>query len=938
MSVFKKIHLAAFFLFAVSYANADLYTGIESLYQIRTEHFRFIFPPESREAAEYLATRAEDIYREVAELLDVPMDLHIPVVFSPDTDLLNGYFTAYPGNRIVLYEAAELPNAGFTRYNNNLEKLFMHELTHAVSLNVRSPVYRFLSAIIGDPLAPAWLTAPPVLVEGVTVSFESLDGYGRANETPYASLIQQDIIEGKFRSFQKASDSAWYEYGGWFSRYLQEIYGMDTYAAFWKELGNMNGVHDFLFFKGAFHTAFGLKVDEAWEGFRKWMQIKVPVVTETQPLQDRYFSLSALAAHGQYVYYAGPYGIYRYDTASGTNKKLFRRAYVQRLDVSEDGKKLLVSTYTYKEDTYRTIILEYDLERRKKTGTIRGGYSEAAFDGDGILAVRLKGYTADLVSLRDGNETVLFSGTSEMIPSVPYRMENGDVQFLVQIRGETRLARIGLDGKIRLLAADIPLTGIKNVFSDGRETCFIYDNDFTLFKLGRLNDAGLFLQKTPISGGIQFPVTADGGIYYAGYFSEGRKLMKYPQQNPALLPEETAFRWEESAPLTITDSVFPKTNTEDMKIMDYNRLWNALFPQFRIPLAKLDWSAGTADKFFRGAGFTWLSSDPTEGLALYGELSYLWNSPFMYLYLGLDRDVWPFTVSLDLYDRQYFNMYSASGLDGRVMGLDLGLWDVIRFSPDQRTLLWTIDGGLEVQGGGEYGTNPYEWELGPIIIPFSVYFEYEDVQTLAGIENSRYGFLFGAGYAGFFDSSDWDWPEAYAEGVFSLYLPVANFRNNFTAAFAAHDQVELQPGNMVLSNGASFYSGFGYPGFYEYEERTDLGGWYFLYGDAGFAPRLKIEKAVFPQLYLRAIYLSAGYRYAYIDDTWLDALYGRLVFDLTVDYGVLNFFPLYLGLEISCPFRENNGDPLLYRIVLGAGGLPGSSVEKARKKRESLIH
>jgi len=71
---------------------------------------------------------------------------------------------------------------GDTRERDVDEMIVAHELTHALSLTIKHPFWGFWNAVFGNSVMPTTWMSPLYMTEGVTVSFESLDGDGRVND------------------------------------------------------------------------------------------------------------------------------------------------------------------------------------------------------------------------------------------------------------------------------------------------------------------------------------------------------------------------------------------------------------------------------------------------------------------------------------------------------------------------------------------------------------------------------------------------------------------------------------------------------------------------------------------------------------------------------------------------------------------------------------
>ncbi|MGL4981756.1 MAG: hypothetical protein ACRC4W_02660, partial [Treponemataceae bacterium] len=183
----KTLGIALFLLLALhTYSQtsfSSVFTKARQLYVIKTQYFDFIFPEESRETVYLLSNKADEMYVQIASKLQTQPKARFPVVVSPDTDRLNGYYMPIPYNRIVLFDT--LAREGSLDTNKEgIYSTFLHELTHAVSANIKSPFWHGLSAVMGDTIVPSLgIHLPTSFIEGVTVSFESQEKHsGRLND------------------------------------------------------------------------------------------------------------------------------------------------------------------------------------------------------------------------------------------------------------------------------------------------------------------------------------------------------------------------------------------------------------------------------------------------------------------------------------------------------------------------------------------------------------------------------------------------------------------------------------------------------------------------------------------------------------------------------------------------------------------------------------
>lgn len=662
-------------------SGAPVYRSNPALFQIETGHFTVIFPSSARESAEALAGWAEEVYAEVAGRLEVPTNLHLPVVISPDTDELNGFFTPFPSMRIVLYQAPLSPNSGFAFYRDTLRKLFLHELTHAVSLMQTDGWGTFLSAVFGDIAHPGEFYTPGVFIEGVTVSFESADGFGRAADAAYAEVLQQAALEDRWPSLLEAS-GAWsgypqgmiYQWGGWFSRYLQETYGGPAYAALFRSFGRGDRLEDFLWFPGAFRQAYGRSLDRVWEEFRVWMLASTPVRVDTVTVDDGPGTITATAAWRGRVYWADFRGVW--ERRDAENRFVTEEGrYASRLAVSADGTRLLISRFDPVGDLSTAVVVEWDLVAGRRMGrTVPHPLMEASYRGEGLVACRPDGYGFDLVAVEGGRTTVLFDGRHRLVPSQPTAMDDGRISFLLQDEGRRSLAFLDpVTG--RTTVVDTGLGGIRQIFSDGKSIWFAWDEDQTFLKLGVLEGERLKVYP-PTAGGIHFPVPGSDGVYASALSARGHRLVRLPD----LPVTETAAGERPYAPGPPDE---PRTAPE---VRSFEPWLAALVPQTRVPLPAVNPHATGLGDLFRGVGFATWSSDPTGSVALSTQLSWVVPRGMVDGSVTAESYLGPVAWSFQAFDRlvpdplRDFDARQSGGL----LGLS-GVWQGIRETAEWST-------------------------------------------------------------------------------------------------------------------------------------------------------------------------------------------------------------------------------------------------------------
>jgi hypothetical protein len=553
---------------------------------IETGHFEIVYPPESEDTARSLAGFADDAYRRISGLLGISLGWKIPVTLIPHTDEYNGYMSIAPYSHIIILETPM--DTGWTTFTNTLEGLFIHELTHGISLNSRGGFFEALHRVFGGWVYPTELTAPLFMMEGAAVSFESLDGTGRANDPLTRQKLRQDIYEDQFLSpFQVSGVSskpgaqgAYYEYGGLFSRYLQERYGMEKYARLWQSMGK--SVHISLFFYNhgfynAFRKVYALDLREAWEDFRKSLALEN--IEDNSPglvgkglpprFPGTYTQISGLAAAGGRVFMLEKYGrrLAVYNPATGkTEKKIPMDTSAYDIAVSACADRILVSSYARSGQRAEATVTEYSAKTGLPGRVWRDLY-RGSFFRDGVIGLSSGRHINSLV-FRSGtgekdphNETVLLPGTAELVFSDPRPLDNSWIAFTVSRRGRRELGFYHFDTRrVYRAVSDLEDDGerwryIRYLQVSGGKLLFAYNHDDRMYKLGVLDPSGLapggeggvleaLFAERDFSGAVSLPVFAGGSIYYRGSFSQESRLMRYPEAEMALTGRRAVIRLE----------------------------------------------------------------------------------------------------------------------------------------------------------------------------------------------------------------------------------------------------------------------------------------------------------------------------------------------------------------------------------------------------------
>jgi hypothetical protein len=732
-----------FFVSASVFAQYANFKPFTSFRVIQTEHFEIIFPKESESSARLLASYADSVYDHVSSLLGIEVRGRIPVSLSPHTDMFNGYYNPL-FNHIVLYDTPL--DVEWTSFKNNLQNLFLHELTHAVSMNTRSPAYKIHHRIFGGLATPAFLTAPQFMVEGVTVSFESHDGTGRANDPRIKQYLRQAVHEDKFLTPFQASgvydrpirpNGYWYEYGGLFSAWLQQTYGMEDYAKLWQEMGKDPSFSFFVYrsdYYRIFKKVYGLNFLDVWKDFSATFVLDGLETNEDElsSRKYRYFSereyfIGNLTARGNNLYFieSSESKIGVYNTLTGKTKTFNTASSAYDLDISADEKIMLLSGFNYIEDRATAVVTEHRADNGQKTGRTIKGIGKARYFRDGVIGIGSVLHNNCIVYKNfNGESEVLFMGNENIMFSGPQAVDSERIVFIASREGKRELWLYNYVSR--------ELFKIENTLDDNTyweymrglsasegKLFFSYNSDDRMYKLGiiDLETMQAVLSGRDFSGGVFNPVSADGEVYYLATYVSRNSLMHFPESVSSLsgnridlrlikLDTQTYMTASEPAasmPAASEPSVSmppyagPSKPYIGLRYMNPFKLWFPM-PLIRYPEDK--------DYPFRldGGGIFSLIADPMDRNLIY--LLVYADAP--YKMAMVDLFTWQntsmgFPITVKLFDKIMESKnetyrYTSASLTGS-----------LNWTGNQWNNQISLGGGYVRTAGYENGKSAYEW-------------------------------------------------------------------------------------------------------------------------------------------------------------------------------------------------------------------------------------
>lgn len=551
-SIFKGSFRVIVAVFCAAFAQnlpAQNFRAFTELSVIRTDHFDIIFPEESRPTAERLASFADGMYERTSDALDIRVRGRIPVAITPHTQEFNGYMNPFPYPHIVLFDTPM--DIEWTTFSDSLEGLFLHELTHAVSLSSRGPFLDFLHRVFGGWVLPTGLTTPYFMVEGVTVSFESRSGFGRANDPLVKQRVRQAVRDNALLDPFQASGvydrppfgSASYEYGGLFSAFIQERWGMEKYAELWKRLGSRFPLSlDFYNhgFYRIFRDVYGVDARTAWADFAASLAVtglEDPAAPVLPPAEALYESV---AAGGGKVYYLDLVSrrVVEHDPATGSSRTaadVDSSAY--DIDVSSDGSTILVSGYRYEGAVATAVVREHDAATGRRTGRSWEGLYRARYFRDGVLALGSERHANRIVFVDGrGKREVLLTGDARLLFSSPAPVDAYRFAFVAAEGGVRSVGLYDLrSGEASRVATDLADDGdrwryVRGLRASGGRLYFSYVHDDRFYKLASIDPATgeARFSGRDFSGGVFDAVEAGGALFYRGRFSDWDRALRYP--------------------------------------------------------------------------------------------------------------------------------------------------------------------------------------------------------------------------------------------------------------------------------------------------------------------------------------------------------------------------------------------------------------------------
>ena len=539
-------------------------TGAERLYgknkvqdtnylwkEIQGDGYRVIYPEQLRRRALDVANIYGAHLGRISQDLDLPFDKTIPVFIYPSqkeyetTNIVTGLVRGSGGFTEFFKERVVFPVASNNKY---LQRLALHEITHAVQLEyLLAGPYRSLQIILTGVLSPLWF------MEGVA-QYES-----NAWDSTPAMYVRDAVMDhrliplNQLRGFSHLPPHqirlAYYQ-SDLFIQFLVDTYGQDTIPRLLRLIKNKLNLHSVL------HQVTGKDPQQLEWAWREYADSRLRVGGEGW--QDPFKQVQLLTANkgwnlfptyspdGSRIAFLSDwenesleFSLYLLERSTGRLTRLQERYLSPApLGWSHDGRRLVFVSDKYN----RSDLFLYDVERKKANPIkqdLRVNSFPAFLPGDvevGFVAT-VDGF-ADIykINLENGKLTPL----TQTINDEAYPYWSADGNFLVFSREYQRqfdLVLKDLSNGQETRLTDTAQDEIWPLFLPEAKAILFVSDETGIFNLHLLDlQSGATHRLSKVIGGIFSPrVSPDGKRLLFSYFRHGQ----YKIFEDSMLPWET---------------------------------------------------------------------------------------------------------------------------------------------------------------------------------------------------------------------------------------------------------------------------------------------------------------------------------------------------------------------------------------------------------------
>jgi len=206
-------------------------------FQVKTPHFKIIYPEGFSEQGQRMANTMEHIYKPGAASLGVEPKKNFPLILQNNSSASNGFVTMGPRRSEFYTMSPQRPS--LLGNNDWLDMLALHEYRHVVQYDrSRTGLTGFLRTIFGEytQAAIAGTTVPSWYWEGDAVGIETaLSKSGRGRIPEFSAAFRANLLENGPYNYNKAYLRSYkhfipnhYVLGYHYSTYLRQEFGAEA--------------------------------------------------------------------------------------------------------------------------------------------------------------------------------------------------------------------------------------------------------------------------------------------------------------------------------------------------------------------------------------------------------------------------------------------------------------------------------------------------------------------------------------------------------------------------------------------------------------------------------------------------------------------------------------------------------------------------------------
>jgi Tol biopolymer transport system component len=256
---------------------ATVYDPEVTFETLRTPHFLIMFPVGYEHIALRAGRIAEDTLPHLTSRYGWEPAGRIAIVINDENDDANGSATIIPSKVITVYITPPTEISGLEDYDDWLQDVLTHEMTHIVQLDMVYGILWVPRILFGKYVAlnqytPTWVT------EGIAVYEETVSsGSGRGRSSYVDMVVRMAALEDKFPSIDRGyrgfpkwpRGNVAYFIGGRFQLWLAERYGEDKLLEYHRTFAT-NPIPYFLWIPS--DIVFGETMEQLWADFEAEMK------------------------------------------------------------------------------------------------------------------------------------------------------------------------------------------------------------------------------------------------------------------------------------------------------------------------------------------------------------------------------------------------------------------------------------------------------------------------------------------------------------------------------------------------------------------------------------------------------------------------------------------------------------------------------------------